>query len=36
MIDLSDYLSEADYLAKRAEHFRREKAAAKKSAQKNN
>ena len=35
-IDLSEYLNEVDYLAKRAERIRREEAAAKKSAPKNN
>ena len=34
--DLSEYLNEVDYLAKRAERIRREEAAAKQSATKNN
>ena len=33
--DLSEYLNEVDYLAKRAERIRREEAATKKSAPKN-
>ena len=33
--DLSEYLSEADYLTRRAERIRQEEAAAKKSALKN-
>ena len=34
--DLSEYLNEVDYLAKRAERIRQEEAAAKKIAPKNN